>query len=121
VPRPIVGIGIVERRPKDLVVHLALDDGETLTVAGEDFFDPDMPFDDVVAVFGFLIMQNPPQELLVSALAAFDPEWERKVGERKRQNDKDSAIARGKPTSEEVEQSRRAQLKEDFRRERGAR
>ena len=119
--RPIKGISIRERGPKDLVVRVTLDDDTSMEVAGENVYADGVLFSDVVDVYAFLMLQNPPRELLVEALASFDPNWEEKVAERKGQNDRDSAIARGEPTPEEAEQKRRADLKAEFRRERDAR
>jgi hypothetical protein len=116
--RPIAAINIRERAPHDLVVRVTFDDGTSLEVAGEDYYADGVLFKDVVDAYGFLVIQNPPQALLVQALSAFDPEWEQKVAERKRQNDRDSAVARGEPTPEEAEAKRRADLKDAFRRER---
>jgi hypothetical protein len=97
--------------PDDFAVSFLLDNGDVLTRCRREIYDPPTPFRDVVDVWSFLVMQNPPAELLDRALAATDPEWERKVSEHR-------AAMPDAVQRRAAEQERRAKLREDFKRTR---
>ena len=91
----VVAISVFERAPADVVVRLEFDDGQVLEVAGADYYTDGYPFADSFDAWAFLVAQEVPVPLLVQTLDEFDADWEAKVAARRKQNDEDSARARG--------------------------
>lgn len=80
----------VERHADDYLVRFTLENGEVLEATGRTVYDPPLPFEDLADVFGFLILQSTPAQLIDRELGELDPEWEAIVAERRRANDQAS-------------------------------
>lgn len=89
VPGKIADLELIESGD-DFLVRMTLESGEVLEVSGRSVYDPPVPFAGVDDLFGFLIMQDTPVELIDRELGRIDPDWEAAVEARRRSNDAES-------------------------------
>ena len=85
-PGAIVDLS-VEPFADDYRIKFKLEDGSTVEALGRSVYDPPAPFENLADVFGFLIMQSTPADLVYRELGAIDPNWEAVVEARLRAND----------------------------------
>jgi hypothetical protein len=78
-PGRIVDLTVERLEPDDYSVTFTLDSGETEQLCGRDFYDPPLPFEDAADVWGFLLMQSTPADLLQRELDSVSPHWEELV------------------------------------------
>jgi hypothetical protein len=112
VPGKISDLHVEQGVPDDYVVTFVLDSGETLVARGRDVYDPPKPFSDGAEVFGFLLFQNTPAELVYRELDRVDPGWEARFAARRE-------AYPSKQRERLKEQDRRAAMRAEFRESRG--